>query len=1194
MLKVYSFQNLKKMNKAAFILPVVSVVCLWGCHDRFDETGLDNEIVLKSYIPSSVASKAAELGYDYDYNFDEELPLSVLRWDEGGSTDPADYPQPLSATLGNPDPSDGWRRNITFDPPQYFLDGGKAVGFAACYPPITEDYRTNKGEKGKWASVNDGILTFNIDGQTDVMISDFKSGNISSGIESLTFEHALCMYKVFVYAVDEDTKKQWGELNKVTFLNLPEQLFVSLPDDMTSGNVNFTYTGVPSDSEYTSVDINLSGEDRVLGVGVENRKYVGSYLGGSPSLGLLGINVNASNQTSSSPISIARNFQPGKTYNLILRLSSHGVINADLVVEDWTPQGVELPSPEISTKFFTDLTRYGTANSYIVTSANMGYSFDVTVKGNGVNRLKGFKKEVVLPDTDPSLNTAKVRLIEKDASFRWDAGQGKYVPLTDPEERKNAPLITVQEQLSDNKALFEIPGSDVKDDYRLQYKGNAIIGGYNSMDELIWSWHIWITDKPLNINYGNGYIVMDRNLGAVSSDPNDYIDATYSLSAMCYQWGRKDPIDILDIKQYPEDHLIKAPVSIEDAHKNPGKFFYLTKQEYESGMHDWTTQSSPHLWGYVSDRDDIQKTLYDPCPPGYRVNGNMIWEYPGGDMKAPEYAYKGGKKIGYLFGIENYTEIFYPSNTFVEYDGSLVVNSGHGGVDNGDPYIYQYSATPYVPAVNDSGMDALSYHFRYNKTSASGENTGYSTLAYQPELCGGRVHAYPVRCVYENSKKSITDLSSEQTANSYIIEESGYYKFDVDTPGNGVGSLAVQFTDGSIKQIVYDGGVGFSLHDMVNRVDVLWWQGDLTSGSSYQTFASQNRSAAEIEAECPVVLLDNGKPDGKDVVFYVPKDRFQNSNVILAGYDSNDNIVWSWHLWLVKGGVDVTDIGSFSVMDRNLGATFAPSMASDINENNALATFGFHYQWGRKDPFVPMAKPVPDDVSVSSPWFYKDNDGNWTRKTQIDTYAGYFADIKTSIANPTSFAVPGTASNAWQDEYPNSSGDTGNSPANQFWGYTGVPGAWGDTFAKTIWDPCPPGYKVSTQATFDSGGLWYGDTTHGSVGNESYWGTISGDDWSSSYGVFLDTGDKITNASNTVSPQINSDRGIWFPYNRMIHHVDGKYQSLRSSSEMHLHTACPTGGFGSREMVIYNNYGMIVSQYTAPTARGSAVRCLKE
>ena len=1196
------------MNKLQFILLTCLTIVFYSCQDTLEEPNLDLEIRLKSFVPSKPESKSSAAEYDYNTEFaGDGLDISVIRWDAGGSNDPKDM-SPLKAKLGNPDASDSWKRDITITPPEYYKDASSEVGFAGCYPPVSEDYLTDSGEKGKWVksgssflSEKEGttVMTYNIDGQTDVMVSDFKKGTLTKGIEPLTFNHALCMYKVYTYAVDEQAQEQWGDLSEITFLNLPEQLFVNLPDDITNEDVEFSFTPEPASTEdYSPASISIPEGSRSLNIGMSNRTYVGTYLGGPPAIGVLGVSVTASEQASVSPISIARNFQPGHSYSLILRFSTHGIINAEVIVEDWNKEVMVLPPAEVTTKFYTDLSRYGTANSYVVTSANMGYSFDVTVKGNGVNVLNGFKQSITLPDTDVRLNTASVRLIESDASFEWDEGQNRYVPITEPERRKSAPMIEVDNELSEGKARFVVPGSDNSEDYHLIYKGNALIGAYDIMGNLIWSWHIWVTDKPLNINYGNGYVVMDRNLGAVSSDPADYINKTYSLSALCYQWGRKDPLDILDLNLYKETHVLPGPLDISVAHGNPGKFIALDKTQYDGGQHDWTTQTSPHLWGYISDRDDIQKTLYDPCPPGYRVNGNQLWEYGGVDMKDPQYTTKtiDGNEVrtGYIFGIENYTDIYYPANTFIEYDGSLVENSGHGSTDNEDPYVYQYSATPYVPSEGETNMSGLSYHFRYNKTSMTYDD--YSNLAYTPELCGGRVHAYPVRCVYENSRKAITDLSAEQTSNSYIIDEAGYYKFNANVPGNGVGSLAVQHTDGSIQQILFDGGIGTTLNHKVKRVDVLWWQGDLTTDSRYMTFCNTNPDPDQeaMEDECPVIILDGGQLDGEDAVFYIPKDKFQNANVILAGYDDNDAIVWTWHLWILDGGINVVRVGKYSVMDRNIGATYAPKSLEDITEDNVASTYGFFYQWGRKDPFVPRASYDSKDGSV---WFYKDNDGHWSKKTGIDTYSGYFTDIAASVSNPTSFAVSGDSYHAWQSQYPNASaaGTTSTSPANQLWGYTGVPEAWGDTFAKTMWDPCPPGYKLSTQTTYASGGIWYGDSTHGAVGNESHWGTINGSGFKSDYGIFLDDDESIINSKNSIGNYDISEDGLWFPFNLMINHQDGEYAYLRTDLyEMHMHTACPTGGHGSREMVIYYNNGDILSQYTAPTARGASVRCLKE
>ena len=104
---------------------------------------------------------------------------------------------------------------------------------------------------------------------------------------------------------------------------------------------------------------------------------------------------------------------------------------------------------------------------------------------------------------------------------------------------------------------------------RTQKKGNALIGAYNSKGDVLWSWHIWVTDhEPDNLgravtyytydwdNNGiypekpriQGYAVMSCNLGALAENQKGigtglhrYPDEMTQAFGMLYQWGRKDP-----------------------------------------------------------------------------------------------------------------------------------------------------------------------------------------------------------------------------------------------------------------------------------------------------------------------------------------------------------------------------------------------------------------------------------------------------------------------------------------------------------------------------------------------------------------------------------------------------------------------------------------------------------------------------
>jgi hypothetical protein len=120
----------------------------------------------------------------------------------------------------------------------------------------------------------------------------------------------------------------------------------------------------------------------------------------------------------------------------------------------------------------------------------------------------------------------------------------------------------------------------------------------------------------------------------------------------------------------------------------------------------------------------------------------------------------------------------------------------------------------------------------------------------------------------------------------------------------------------------------------------------------------------------------------------------------LIGLRVGNVLKWSWHIWVTQTVDEHHDSGSgFTWMDRNLGAS---SKGSIDNQN------GIFYQWGRKDPFRYTGTATGNDTAMAN-----------------------------LVKNPTSFSTN--------------------------LGYAGAAGAdsWGGpTGAKTIHDPCPPGWKV--------------------------------------------------------------------------------------------------------------------------------------
>ena len=162
-------------------------------------------------------------------------------------------------------------------------------------------------------------------------------------------------------------------------------------------------------------------------------------------------------------------------------------------------------------------------------------------------------------------------------------------------------------------------------------EGNAVIAAKDADGNILWSWHIWLTDQPQAQVYNNDAgTMMDRNLGATSATPSDV-----GALGLLYQWGRKDPF--LGSSSISSNTIAKSTItwpSAVSSDSSNGTIEYATAHPTTFITYNW----SNYDWYYTgsSSTDDTRwttsssdKSIYDPCPAGWRVPDKGIWSKAG-------------------------------------------------------------------------------------------------------------------------------------------------------------------------------------------------------------------------------------------------------------------------------------------------------------------------------------------------------------------------------------------------------------------------------------------------------------------------------------------------------------------------------------------------------------------------------------
>lgn len=351
---------------------------------------------------------------------------------------------------------------------------------------------------------------------------------------------------------------------------------------------------------------------------------------------------------------------------------------------------------EIMTKEFRtadpsaiDLSAAASANCYVVTAPGT-YSFKANVRGNGVSsnldaESKKFDATIAIGDG-------------YTADWLWASAEGLVSGIV----------------LDKSSATIRFDASDAK--------GNAVIALFDG-GKVVWSWHIWLTDDPaatLIAGSDANYQFLDRNVGATSTAVDDV-----AAFGFFYQWGRKDPFiaasalvnqdgAIPDGAPFQtaiegtyvvnpghsagwnvvanNDAAIASGGSVDYAAQHPMTYISYGDQVGSSGVGAWFNDDNvqyAELWGYDFQHKTNRKTMFDPCPPGYKV--------PAWYQEVMSDASKTTLEVAGEYQSRTYNGGYWPAQGYRMRDGKL---------SNVGRYGYYWSACAYnhgYPAQNFKG-----------------------------------------------------------------------------------------------------------------------------------------------------------------------------------------------------------------------------------------------------------------------------------------------------------------------------------------------------------------------------------------------------------------------------------------------------------------------------------------------------------
>ena len=306
-------------------------------------------------------------------------------------------------------------------------------------------------------------------------------------------------------------------------------------------------------------------------------------------------------------------------------------------------------------------------------------------------------------------------------------------------------------------------------------------------------------------------------------------------------------------------------------------------------------------------------------------------------------------------------------------------------------------------------------------------NLSYTATAYN-------VRTVNVEYIYD----PVMDLSKftiygtpiqRTTANCYIIKEVGEYKFPC-VYGNAI-------SNGQTNSASYTNNGGANSHNFVN------YKGSQIVNPWISTDTVESITSAQLSIADTDNIFTDITVSGDYVKFKVVSVPETGANGIISIKNSAGTIMWSWHIWVWPDDLTPVTITNNTGVNYNI---LPVNLATKKDASTSGKMYNWFYQWGRPTPMLPP-------MSYNS----KTDATNYGVKTftKSSTCATTYGE---AIKNPHTFYVSignskynwfGTASyyNLWDANCVS----TGNSD---------------NSVVKTVYDPCPAGFKMPNGNTF--------------------------------------------------------------------------------------------------------------------------------